>query len=124
MELEVTAFSDSRFYKRAHFYTSFNTLELPLQPEYKIADPICTYVFSILVVLTTVRILCDTGVIIMEGKIRAQSAVLYIPNTSECWRFFDVITISNKVDCVWRPVCPAAALGCWFSMARLSCSGL
>ncbi|PKK27683.1 solute carrier family 30 (zinc transporter), member 4 [Columba livia] len=37
------------------------------KPEYKIADPICTYVFSILVVLTTVRILCDTGVIIMEG---------------------------------------------------------
>lgn len=51
---------------------SFNTLELPLQPEYKIADPICTYLFSILVVLTTVRILCDTGVIILEGKICAQ----------------------------------------------------
>ncbi|NXU47991.1 ZNT4 protein, partial [Turnix velox] len=37
------------------------------KPEYKIADPICTYVFSILVVLTTVRILCDTGLIILEG---------------------------------------------------------
>ncbi|NXQ97189.1 ZNT4 protein, partial [Sagittarius serpentarius] len=37
------------------------------KPEYKIADPVCTYVFSILVVLTTVRILCDTGVIILEG---------------------------------------------------------
>nr|XP_009679635.1 PREDICTED: zinc transporter 4 [Struthio camelus australis] len=37
------------------------------KPEYKIADPICTYIFSILVVLTTVRILCDTGVIILEG---------------------------------------------------------
>ncbi|NWV20015.1 ZNT4 protein, partial [Origma solitaria] len=37
------------------------------KPEYKIADPICTYVFSILVVFTTVRILCDTGVIILEG---------------------------------------------------------
>ncbi|KAM9270838.1 putative proton-coupled zinc antiporter SLC30A4 isoform 2-T2 [Cariama cristata] len=37
------------------------------KPEYKIADPICTYVFSILVILTTVRILCDTGVIILEG---------------------------------------------------------
>ncbi|NXU83850.1 ZNT4 protein, partial [Xiphorhynchus elegans] len=37
------------------------------KPEYKIADPICTYVFSILVVLTTVRIVCDTGVIILEG---------------------------------------------------------
>ncbi|XP_071424667.1 probable proton-coupled zinc antiporter SLC30A4 [Pithys albifrons albifrons] len=37
------------------------------KPEYKIADPICTYVFSILVVLTTVRILRDTGIIILEG---------------------------------------------------------
>ncbi|NXX20895.1 ZNT4 protein, partial [Podargus strigoides] len=37
------------------------------KPEYKIADPICTYVFSVLVVLTTIRILCDTGVIILEG---------------------------------------------------------
>ncbi|XP_030312995.1 zinc transporter 4 [Calypte anna] len=37
------------------------------KPEYKIADPVCTYVFSILVVLTTVRILRDTGVIILEG---------------------------------------------------------
>ncbi|NXY28846.1 ZNT4 protein, partial [Pomatorhinus ruficollis] len=37
------------------------------KPEYKIADPICTYVFSVLVVFTTVRILCDTGVIILEG---------------------------------------------------------
>ncbi|XP_050834603.1 probable proton-coupled zinc antiporter SLC30A4 isoform X2 [Serinus canaria] len=36
------------------------------KPEYKIADPICTYVFSILVVFTTIRILCDTGVIILE----------------------------------------------------------
>ncbi|NXT98403.1 ZNT4 protein, partial [Buphagus erythrorhynchus] len=37
------------------------------KPEYKIADPVCTYVFSILVVFTTIRILCDTGVIILEG---------------------------------------------------------
>ncbi|XP_015494873.1 zinc transporter 4 isoform X1 [Parus major] len=37
------------------------------KPEYKIADPICTYVFSILVIFTTIRILCDTGVIILEG---------------------------------------------------------
>ncbi|KAG6925163.1 solute carrier family 30 member 4 [Chelydra serpentina] len=37
------------------------------KPEYKIADPICTYIFSILVVFTTVRIIWDTGVIILEG---------------------------------------------------------
>ncbi|XP_059570631.1 probable proton-coupled zinc antiporter SLC30A4 isoform X2 [Alligator mississippiensis] len=37
------------------------------KPEYKIADPICTYIFSVLVIFTTVRIICDTGVIILEG---------------------------------------------------------
>lgn len=37
------------------------------KPEYKIADPICTYVFSILVAFTTFRIIRDTGIIILEG---------------------------------------------------------
>ncbi|XP_004709466.2 zinc transporter 4, partial [Echinops telfairi] len=37
------------------------------KPEYKIADPICTYVFSLLVAFTTVRIIWDTVVIILEG---------------------------------------------------------
>ncbi|XP_062328032.1 zinc transporter 4 [Osmerus eperlanus] len=37
------------------------------KPEYKLADPICTYVFSILVLFTTIRIIRDTGVIILEG---------------------------------------------------------
>ncbi|XP_069481044.1 probable proton-coupled zinc antiporter SLC30A4 isoform X2 [Ambystoma mexicanum] len=37
------------------------------KPEYKIADPICTYIFSFLVVFTTVRIMRDTILIILEG---------------------------------------------------------
>ncbi|KAL8197256.1 UNVERIFIED_CONTAM: hypothetical protein K2H54_018045 [Gekko kuhli] len=37
------------------------------KPEYKIADPICTYVFSVLVAFTTLRIIRDTGIIILEG---------------------------------------------------------
>ncbi|XP_023672860.2 probable proton-coupled zinc antiporter SLC30A4 isoform X2 [Paramormyrops kingsleyae] len=37
------------------------------KPEYKIADPICTYIFSILVLFTTLRIIRDTGIIILEG---------------------------------------------------------
>ncbi|MGH0134983.1 UNVERIFIED_CONTAM: hypothetical protein FKN15_008886 [Acipenser sinensis] len=37
------------------------------QPEYKIADPICTYVFSVLVLFTTLRIMWDTGIIVLEG---------------------------------------------------------
>ncbi|XP_076027373.1 putative proton-coupled zinc antiporter SLC30A4 [Genypterus blacodes] len=37
------------------------------KPEYKLADPITTYIFSILVLVTTVRIIRDTGVIVLEG---------------------------------------------------------
>nr|XP_034987733.1 zinc transporter 4 [Zootoca vivipara]XP_034987734.1 zinc transporter 4 [Zootoca vivipara] len=37
------------------------------KPEYKIADPICTYVFSVLVAFTTFRIIRDTGIIVLEG---------------------------------------------------------
>nr|DBA31789.1 TPA: hypothetical protein GDO54_007564 [Pyxicephalus adspersus] len=37
------------------------------RPEYKIADPICTYIFSVLVVFTTLRLIRDTVLIILEG---------------------------------------------------------
>ncbi|OCT86918.1 zinc transporter 4 [Xenopus laevis] len=37
------------------------------KPEYKIADPICTYIFSVLVLFTTIRIVWDTVLIILEG---------------------------------------------------------
>ncbi|KAG8440521.1 hypothetical protein GDO86_006319 [Hymenochirus boettgeri] len=37
------------------------------KPEYKIADPICTYIFSVLVICTTVRLVWDTVLIILEG---------------------------------------------------------
>nr|XP_033776157.1 zinc transporter 4 [Geotrypetes seraphini] len=37
------------------------------KPEFKIADPICTYVFSVLVIFTTLRIMRDTILIILEG---------------------------------------------------------
>ncbi|XP_077569469.1 putative proton-coupled zinc antiporter SLC30A4 [Stigmatopora nigra] len=37
------------------------------KPEYKLADPICTYIFSVLVLFTTVRIIRDTTVIVLEG---------------------------------------------------------
>ncbi|CDS35921.1 UDP glucose:glycoprotein glucosyltransferase [Echinococcus multilocularis] len=37
------------------------------RPEYKIADPICTFIFSVLVLLTTVNILKDAMNILMEG---------------------------------------------------------
>ncbi|XP_053573423.1 probable proton-coupled zinc antiporter SLC30A4 [Bombina bombina] len=37
------------------------------KPEYKIADPICTYIFSGLVFVTTLKLLRDTSLIILEG---------------------------------------------------------
>ncbi|KAM9410112.1 putative proton-coupled zinc antiporter SLC30A4 isoform 1-T3 [Pholidichthys leucotaenia] len=37
------------------------------KPDLKLADPICTYIFSVLVLLTTLRIIRDTFVIVMEG---------------------------------------------------------
>ncbi|KAM8877147.1 putative proton-coupled zinc antiporter SLC30A4 isoform 1-T3 [Synchiropus picturatus] len=40
------------------------------KPEYKMADPICTYIFSILVLFTTFRIIRDTFVIVLEGAPR------------------------------------------------------
>ncbi|XP_017296868.1 zinc transporter 4 [Kryptolebias marmoratus] len=37
------------------------------KPELKLADPICTYIFSVLVLFTTVRIIRDTVTIVLEG---------------------------------------------------------
>uniref|UniRef100_A0A8C3K2D9 Proton-coupled zinc antiporter SLC30A8 n=1 Tax=Calidris pygmaea TaxID=425635 RepID=A0A8C3K2D9_9CHAR len=37
------------------------------KPEYKIADPICTFVFSIFVLATTITILRDILIVLMEG---------------------------------------------------------
>ncbi|XP_051235221.1 zinc transporter 4 [Dicentrarchus labrax] len=37
------------------------------KPEFKLADPICTYIFSVLVLFTTFRIIRDTIVIVLEG---------------------------------------------------------
>uniref|UniRef100_A0A8C3F2L5 Proton-coupled zinc antiporter SLC30A8 n=1 Tax=Chrysemys picta bellii TaxID=8478 RepID=A0A8C3F2L5_CHRPI len=38
------------------------------KPEYKIADPVCTFVFSIFVLATTITILRDILLVLMEGK--------------------------------------------------------
>lgn len=38
------------------------------QPEWKIADPICTFLFSVFVLITTLSIMRDILVVLMEGK--------------------------------------------------------
>ncbi|XP_053382351.1 proton-coupled zinc antiporter SLC30A2-like [Mercenaria mercenaria] len=40
------------------------------KPEWKLADPICTFVFSVIVICTTLRILRDILVVLMEGTPR------------------------------------------------------
>ncbi|KAL3889952.1 hypothetical protein ACJMK2_002267 [Sinanodonta woodiana] len=43
------------------------------KPEWKLADPICTFLFSILVLFTTITILRDILVVLMEGTPRGMS---------------------------------------------------
>lgn len=38
-----------------------------LQPEWAMIDPICTFLFSILVLFTTITILKDALTVLMEG---------------------------------------------------------
>ncbi|KAM4688904.1 proton-coupled zinc antiporter SLC30A8 [Discoglossus pictus] len=40
------------------------------KPKYKIADPICTFIFSLFVVATTIKILIDVFIVLMEGRPR------------------------------------------------------
>ncbi|KAI4888553.1 hypothetical protein NFI96_001556 [Prochilodus magdalenae] len=55
------------------------------KPEYKLADPVCTYVFSVLVLVTTFRIIRDTGLILLEGEfsLRAFPCSLGVPLLSD-----------------------------------------
>ncbi len=39
-----------------------------MQNDWKIADPICTYIFGILIIFTTCRIMLDILRILMEGN--------------------------------------------------------
>ena len=43
-------------------------LVIYFKPEWKIVDPICTFVFSLLVLGTTISILRNTMNVLMEGK--------------------------------------------------------
>ncbi|XP_062998869.1 probable proton-coupled zinc antiporter SLC30A4 [Elgaria multicarinata webbii] len=62
------------------------------KPEYKIADPICTYVFSILVAFTTFRIIRDTGIIVLEGVPRHLNVDLM---KEELMKIEDVFSVEN-----------------------------
>nr|XP_004661435.1 zinc transporter 8 [Jaculus jaculus] len=44
-----------------------SALIIYFKPDYKIADPICTFIFSILVLASTIMILKDFSILLMEG---------------------------------------------------------
>ncbi|XP_059972223.1 proton-coupled zinc antiporter SLC30A8 [Mesoplodon densirostris] len=44
-----------------------SALIIYFKPDYKIADPICTFVFSILVLVSTITVLKDFSILLMEG---------------------------------------------------------
>ncbi|XP_004580750.2 proton-coupled zinc antiporter SLC30A8 [Ochotona princeps] len=44
-----------------------SALIIYFKPDYKIADPICTFIFSILVLASTITILKDFSILLMEG---------------------------------------------------------
>ncbi|XP_072894198.1 proton-coupled zinc antiporter SLC30A8-like isoform X2 [Hemitrygon akajei] len=44
-----------------------SALVIFFKPEYKIVDPICTFIFSVLVLVTTINVLRDILLVLMEG---------------------------------------------------------
>lgn len=44
-----------------------SSIVIKLNPDYKIADPICTIIFALIVFMTTITILRDAAKILMEG---------------------------------------------------------
>ena len=52
-------------------------LVIYFKPEWKIVDPICTFVFSILVLGTTISILRNTMNVLMEGKWNNDIGIYY-----------------------------------------------
>lgn len=51
------------------FFDFFFVCFFLLQPSWEIADPICTFVFSVIVLGTTLAILKDAIIVLMEGKL-------------------------------------------------------
>ena len=50
-------------------YDDFISLFLQPDERYRLADPICTFLFSIVVLVTTFTVLRDTLLVMMEGEV-------------------------------------------------------
>ena len=53
------------------------------KPEWKIVDPICTFIFSVLVLCTTISILRNTMNVLMEGNTKITFQYKYIIKASK-----------------------------------------
>jgi hypothetical protein len=51
-----------------NFLTDSELFDVVLQPSWVLVDPICTFLFSVLVLITTFAIIKDTMLVLMEGK--------------------------------------------------------
>lgn len=71
-ETEKETFREVYLVYQPGFWTerlkSANQSRCVFQPDYKIADPVCTFIFSILVLVSTIMILKDFSILLMEGR--------------------------------------------------------
>lgn len=65
------------------------------KPEWTIADPICTFLFSILVLITTVPIFCDCMTILMENAPEDVEVVEVINDLNNVSRFYNNSPVFN-----------------------------
>lgn len=54
------------------------------QPTWKLADPICTFLFSLLVLITTLNILKETIHVLMEGMIVIVAVMILLCESQKC----------------------------------------
>eukprot|EP00128_Syssomonas_multiformis_P009433 Colp12_sorted_trinity150504_noHs@6804 len=78
-----------------------------VKPEYKIADPICTFIFAVLVLFTTINILRDALHVLMEG---APKAVNITQLKADLVGIKGVVSVHDMH--VWSLTMGKAALAC------------
>ncbi|MXQ92778.1 hypothetical protein E5288_WYG010648 [Bos mutus] len=78
-----------------------SALIIYFKPEYKMADPICTFVFSGLVLASTVTLLKDFSILLMEVALRPPSGTLF--------------EVDHRILVFWRKQCAKFQKKCLLS---------
>ena len=71
-------------------------LVIYFKPEWGLIDPICTFVFSILVLATTLRILRDTVNVLMEGLCLMEGV------NNNLVGIYDTLGALHRLSSAWR----------------------